>query len=121
MILTGSFFFAPIVPKKKDKVAKRLLRFAVAICAIKTIRANPLIGFALFILLCKINSPTPDLFEVMGVSATAVADKGYSPLTSPPFEKGGRKLLNVGCSAKLEVSAQFRVFSKILPLFSFFY
>jgi hypothetical protein len=37
--------------------------------------------------------------EVMGVSATAVADKGYSPLTSPPFEKGGRKLLNVGCGA----------------------
>jgi hypothetical protein len=38
----------------------------------------------------------------MGVSATAVADKGYSPLTSPPFEKGGRKLFLLGAVRSLK-------------------
>jgi len=36
----------------------------------------------------------------MGISLSAESDKGYSPLTSPPFEKGGRKLSS-GTSANI--------------------
>jgi hypothetical protein len=31
-----------------------------------------------------------------GISPLASGDKGSAPLTAPPFEKGGRKLLRIG-------------------------
>ena len=31
-----------------------------------------------------------------GISLSAESDKGYAPLTAPPFEKGGRKLSRLG-------------------------
>ena len=31
-----------------------------------------------------------------GVSPSADGEEGYAPSTAPPFEKGGRKLLDVG-------------------------
>ena len=40
---------------------------------------------------------SPALFKRLGVSLSADSDKGSAPLTAPPFEKGGRKLLSGSC------------------------
>jgi len=49
----------------------------------------------LFTLLRRVNSPLLRLLKHKGISPVATGAKGSSPLTSPPFEKGGRKLLNI--------------------------
>ena len=39
-----------------------------------------------------------------GVSRVATRDKGYAPLTAPPFEKGGRKLSRLGSAVDICVA-----------------
>ena len=83
-----TFSFAPLVSKKK--VAEK---FAV-------IKGKPHLWFPLFFL--RKNSPFRALTNDKGVSPPAGGEEGSAPSTAPPFEKGGRKLLqgvgaNKGC------------------------
>ena len=71
-------------------------RFAKLLSLLCVKIGKPPARVPLFPLLRRLNSPLLRLSKRKGISSVATDDKGSSPLTSPPFEKGGRKLSTLG-------------------------
>ena len=58
------------------------------------LKENPRRGFSLFLCSAKKFTLSCVFRTIEGISLSAESDKGFVPLTSPPFEKGGRKLFS---------------------------